>query len=40
MRARPNRKPSKVIPMAAHVVGLDGVTNGLSAVLRAILKHK
>ena len=39
MRARPNRKPSKVMPMSAHVVGLDGVTNGLSATIRAILKR-
>ena len=31
-------RPSKSNPMAARVAGLDGVTNGVSAALRLILK--
>ena len=38
VQSREKARPSKSNPMAARVVGLDGVTNGVSAALRLILK--
>ncbi len=40
MRVHENQRPSKVYPFSASVVGLDGITDGFSSILRAILKRK
>ena len=40
MRARVNHKPSYNTVPTAHIVGLDGIKDGLNAILKAILRRK
>ena len=40
MRAKVNRKPSYNTVPTAHIVGLDGIKDGLNAILKAILRRK